>query len=154
MPRSRVIWCSGVTEMNCRHSGILLLTASLAACSISQTINPVQHLTDARICIVENPPVKFDFLAALKTSLEVRGFTVKVLAPSTALRDCPITVTYTANWRWDLAMYMAYANIKVFNEGQLAGEAVYDSLKGGANMGKFIKGESKIAELVNQLFPA
>jgi hypothetical protein len=69
------------------------------------------------------------------------------------VNTCPVTSTYTANWRWDLAMYMAYANIKVYSNGEQSGEAVYDALRGGANMSKFVQGETKIAELVNQLFP-
>jgi hypothetical protein len=78
---------------------------------------------------------------------------VRLLPPSSPLTECPITSTYTANWRWDLALYMAFADIKVYNNGQQAGQATYDSLHGGANMGKFIKGEAKITELINELFP-
>jgi len=33
------------------------------------------------------------------------------------------------------------------------GHAVYDSLQGSMNLGKFVHGESKIVELVDQLFP-
>lgn len=129
------------------------LIAGLTGCAIHQNVKTVERFEGKQICVVENPAVKFDFLESLKKSLEARSFTVKMLPPAAALRDCPITVTYTANWRWDLAMYMAYAEIKVYNNGQPAGEAVYDSLRGGFNMNKFIKGENKIAELVNQLFP-
>lgn len=32
-------------------------------------------------------------------------------------------------------------------------EAKYDSMRGGANMNKFIAADQKINELVNQLFP-
>jgi hypothetical protein len=64
-----------------------------------------------------------------------------------------ITSTYTAKWRWDLALYMAYAEIKVYGNGQLIGEATYDSQRGGGNMGKFIDADKKITELTNQLFP-
>lgn len=141
--------------MNKKAKQILsaILVAGIAGCAIHQNVKPVERFEGKNICVVENPAVKFDFLPAFKKSLEGRGFTVQMLQPTAALRECPITATYTANWRWDLAMYLAYAEIKVFNNGQPAGEAVYDSLKGGANMGKFIKGENKIAELVNQLFP-
>jgi hypothetical protein len=48
---------------------------------------------------------------------------------------------------------MAYADIKVFNNGQQAGQATYDAMSGAANMGKFIRGEGKVVELVNALFP-
>jgi hypothetical protein len=63
-----------------------------------------------------------------------------------------MTSTYTANWRWDLALYMAFAEIIVYAEGTKVGSAVYDSLHGGANMNKFINAEAKIRELVDELF--
>jgi hypothetical protein len=50
-------------------------------------------------------------------------------------------------------MYMAYARLQVFRDGRPAGDAVYDSLRGGANMNKFISADVKTRELVGQLFP-
>jgi len=50
-------------------------------------------------------------------------------------------------------MYMAFAEITVYSDGKEVGKALYDSLRGGANMSKFIRGEEKIKELVDQLFP-
>ena len=139
--------------MNAKTLVIFIATFSVTGCAIHQNIKPVDRFEIKQVCVIENTAVKFDFLLNYRKALEKRGYTVRMLPPAAALRECPITTTYTANWRWDLAMYMAYAEIKVFNNGQPAGEAVYDSLKGGANMGKFINGESKIAELVNLLFP-
>jgi len=55
-----------------------------------------------------------------------------------------------------MALYMALAEIKVIRNGKQAGEAIYDSRKGsfaGGGFKKFIKGEEKIFELVNLLFP-
>lgn len=130
-----------------------ILVGGLVGCAIHQNVKPVDRFEGKQVCVIENAAVKFNFLATFKNALERRGFVVKMLPTTAALRECPITVTYTANWRWDLAMYMAYAEIKVFNNGLPAGEAIYDSLKGGANMSKFINGENKIVELVNQLFP-
>lgn len=48
---------------------------------------------------------------------------------------------------------LSYANIEVFRDGQLVGKAEYDSRSGSANMNKFIKGENKVRELVELLFP-
>ena len=130
-----------------------ILVGGLVGCAIHQNVRPVERFESKQVCVIENAAVKYNFLATFKQALERRGYTVNVLPATAALRECPITATYTANWRWDLAMYMAYAEIKVFNTGKPVGEAVYDSLKGGANISKFINGESKIVELVNQLFP-
>jgi len=55
-----------------------------------------------------------------------------------------------------MALYMALAEIKIFRNGEKVGEAIYDSRKGsfaGGGFKKFIKGEEKIFELVNLLFP-
>ena len=52
---------------------------------------------------------------------------------------------------WDIALYMAYAAIKVYHNGKLDGEAIYDSRSGGGNFSKFIDAEPKIRELVEQL---
>lgn len=66
-----------------------------------------------------------------------KGYTVKQLQTGSAVTDWPVTSTHTANWRWDLALYMAYAEIGVFSNGQQNGQAVYDARSGGANMNKF-----------------
>ncbi len=88
-------------------------------------------------------------------ALGAKGYQVRQLPASASLVQCPITSTstYTANWRWDLATYMALAEIKVYNQGKPVGEAKYDAMHGGGNMGKFIDADKKINELVNQLFP-
>ncbi len=85
--------------------------------------------------------------------METKGYRVRTLPAQASLIECPITSTYTANWRWDLATYMAYAEIKVYDNGKPIGEAIYDSRNGGGSFGKFISAETKIKELVNQLFP-
>jgi hypothetical protein len=50
-------------------------------------------------------------------------------------------------------MYMNYVNFKIYRDGNLVGEALYDSRRGGANMNKFIDADKKVMELTNQLFP-
>lgn len=77
----------------------------------------------------------------------------RVLPGGSSVTACPVSVTYTAQWRWDLALYMAYAEIRVFKAGQEDGRAIYDSTRGGGNMGKFIDADSKIRELARELFP-
>jgi hypothetical protein len=140
--------------MNSRLSCITLISVALAGCAINQTVKPVDRFEGKHICIVDNPAViNQGFLATYQRVLTEKGYVVRQLPVGSPLTACPVTSTYTANWRWDLAMYMAFADIKVYSNGQQAGQATYDALAGGANMGKFIKGETKIEELVNQLFP-
>jgi hypothetical protein len=76
-----------------------------------------------------------------------------VLKPDASANACPLTTTYAARWRGDLALYMAYAKMNVYQDGKVLGKALYDSLRGGGRLDKFISAEEKTRELVNQLFP-
>ncbi len=138
-----------------RNAYFIALAASfLTGCAITQTVKPIERFEGNQVCIVLNPAVsQKGFLEAYIRVLTEKGYAVKQLQAGSPITECPVTSSYTANWRWDLGLYMAYANIKVFKNGLLSGEAIYDSTKGGANMGKFIRGEAKITELVDQLFP-
>ena len=136
-----------------------LITAAavfLAGCgSIEQVVKPVAMSNDdsREICVIENSAVRKNFSEAYAAALSERGFKVRMLPAGASVRECPLTSTYTANWRWDLAMYMAYANIKVYRSGQLEGEALYDALRPGLTTSKFIDASQKIRELTAELFP-
>lgn len=134
---------------------LLLLIGSLAvsSCAIRQTVSPMERFEGRQICIVQNPAVRATFLEAYQRALVAKGYDVKVLEANSSLIACPITSTYTANWRWDMALYMAYAELKVYNNAKPSGEAKYDALHASGNMRKFIRAEEKIIELVDQLFP-
>lgn len=131
----------------------LLLLAALSGCAIRQTVKPVEQFAGRQVCIIETPSVRTSFLDAYKQALSAKGYVARQLPASASLVECPITSTYTANWRWDLALYMAYAEITVYNNGRPSGKATYDATGGSGNMGKFIDAEKKINELVDQLFP-
>jgi hypothetical protein len=134
----------------------LLMIVAVTGCSIKQTVKPVTpaQLTTRDICVRENPAVRAGFLEAYRQALEGKGLVVRVLAPDTGITACPLLTTYTANWRWDLALYMAYAELTVYQNGGEIGKAVYDSLMGGGRIDKkFIKADEKVRELVDQLFP-
>jgi hypothetical protein len=131
--------------------GTLALT--LTGCAIQQTVKPVAMAQNKQVCIVENPAVKEGFLESYTRALGNKGYTVRQLASGASLVECPVTSTYTANWRWDLAMYMTYADITVYDKGAPAGKAVYDATRAGLNTNKFINADKKITELVDQLFP-
>lgn len=92
-------------------------------------------------------------LAEYRKVLTERGYTVKVLPFEAAVTACPVVSTYRGRWSWDLAMYLSVARIVVFHQGEIAGEAAYDSTEGAYRLGKFVNAETKIRELVEQLFP-
>jgi len=131
----------------------LLAAMTLVACSIKQNVQPVS-IPIQEICVVDNPDVLHeDFGKAYVKELETLGIRVKTLAPGSDVSGCEFTTTYTANWRWDLALYLCFAELRVFHQGRQVGTAVYDSRSGSANMNKFVKADSKLKELVQQLFP-
>jgi len=131
----------------------LIFGMLLAGCAIKQDVEPAPTTQGSEICIIENPDVRATFLEIYRRELEKKGFKTRVIPTTSTLFDCPQTSRYTANWRWDVAYYLAFADISVYEDGKRVGHVVYDSLKGGLNLGKFINGENKIVELVEQLFP-
>lgn len=134
--------------------GLLLFSvASLAGCTITQTVNPASVSAGSEVCIVENPEVREGFLPVVKQTLINNGYKCRVVPETTSTNDCPVLMTYVGRWQWDLALYMSYARLQVFENGQPAGDALYDSTMGGGNMSKFIDADEKIQELVEQLFP-
>jgi hypothetical protein len=125
----------------------------LSACAIKQDVRRAGALTEREICVTQNAAVRKTFEESLNKSLRSQGYVVKSVPADSAVTVCPVTITYTASWRWDLALYMAYAEIRVFNAGREEGRAIYDSTRGGGNMGKFIDAEKKVDELVRELVP-
>lgn len=128
-----------------------ILVALSSGCSIKQRVDPVEMSNTAEVCIQKNPDVRPGFLAEMEKVLTEKQIQYRVLEQLDADQQCEWTATYTANWAWDLALYMVYAEIKVFRDGRLDGEAIYDARYGGANMSKFIDAEPKIRELIEQL---
>lgn len=129
------------------------MVALVAGCSITQKVDPVGSLEIRDICIIEDPAVRSGFLEEYKNTMAGKGYSVTILPKGSGRDSCELTSTYFAKWSWDLAIYMSLAEIKVYHRGALSGEAFYDSRSGGGRLDKFVDGESKVRELVNQLFP-
>ncbi|CUI03546.1 Sbal_3080 family lipoprotein [Massilia antarctica] len=138
-----------ISRLTCISVALL----ALSGCAIHQNVKPIEHVDSKLVCIIDNPAVRATFIDAYQHALSNKGYEVKKLAAGASLVECPVTSTYTATWRWDMAMYMAYADIVVYKNAKPAGKATYDATRGGGNMGKFIAAEKKITELVDQLFP-
>ncbi|MES9881147.1 MAG: Sbal_3080 family lipoprotein [Sedimenticola sp.] len=126
-----------------------ILVAS--GCSITQNVEPAQLEKQTRLCIIENKDVREGFVREFQAVLSSKGIKHTLVDERSVNKGCVWTATYVANWTWDLALYMSYAEIKVFHKGRLDGKAVYDSRWGAGNMNKFIDAEPKIRELVNEL---
>jgi hypothetical protein len=139
--------------LNPRHFCAAQLSAVLllASCTITQSVDPVA-VRPAEVCVARNDTVHMTgFHDELVRQIEARGIAVRSFDGAVS-EDCRHRVSYTANWRWDMAMYLAYAQVNVTEDGRPVGSAVYDATQGGANMGKFGPTAEKLAPLVGQLF--
>ena len=127
----------------------------VSGCAITQDVTPSPLEQRAQeLCLVRNSEVVQDgFHDVYVRVLERKGFKVRTLPDKSPTTACPLVATYEAIYRWDMAIYLARADLRFWADGKEAGRAVYDSLSGGANMNKFIRTEPKLTELVDQLFP-
>ncbi len=123
----------------------------VSGCAINQKVTPANLKPTEVICVVDNAAVRDTFHQAVVSSVERRGYTVRSLAADASTEGCPSVMKYVANWNWDLAYYMSFAQISVFKNNELAGDAVYSSKGGGANLSKFIDASEKVDELVGEL---
>jgi hypothetical protein len=132
---------------------VVLVAAFTSGCSIKQSVRPVDFSGQPmEVCILKNEDVRQGFLDAYTGALNEKNVKVKLLPETASLNECITTSTYTARWAWDLALYMKYAEIKVYRSAALVGVAVYDATWGGGRLDKFINAENKIRELVDELF--
>jgi hypothetical protein len=140
--------------MHRRTLAAALAAIAVTGCAITQEITPFRSDPSNRdLCLVRNSEVVQDgFHDVYVRVLERKGYVVRSLQDKALVNSCPLLATYEAIYRWDLAIYLARADLRVFADGKEAGRAVYDSLSGGANMNKFIRTEPKLTELVDQLF--
>ncbi|WP_297811420.1 Sbal_3080 family lipoprotein [uncultured Methylophaga sp.] len=138
-------------SMKLKYFSLLFLLLTISACSIKQTVDSSEISKQTELCIIENHDVREGFLQTLQSSLRKRDINHRVISNRSIPNECEWIMRYVGRWNWDLALYMSYAEIQVFHNGKLDGEAIYDSTRGGANMAKFIDAEPKIEELVNEL---
>lgn len=133
----------------------LVMLMLLSGCSIKQQVDPAALSASLApdICLIPGKGVREGFTTAYGDALRDKGFSVRTLHMGASPSLCPLSSTYTGSWSWDLAMYMSYADIRVFDHGRQVGKAIYDSRSGGSRLDKFISAESKIIELTDQLFP-
>jgi hypothetical protein len=130
-----------------------VLNFLLFGCTIRYAANPIsiQKMDRKEICVIEETEADGYFLHLYKKALEEKGFSVKILSYESDVAACPLTSTYRSVWSWDLVTYMPRAQIFVYRNGILAGNALYDS--SGLALKKYERTDKKIAKMVDQLFP-
>jgi hypothetical protein len=149
----------------------MLTIAALALSGCATPSQQVTHLTEkpASICVVRHDAVKIGVLTAITSELQSKGYKATAIQGSYTMQhnlwqpqwiiadsdaaQCDALLFYVANWRWDLATYMAFANIWMTDiSGQKTiGQATYDASRSSFTTSKFINADSKIRELTNQL---
>jgi hypothetical protein len=130
----------------------LAAAAIVSGCAITQQVRPVATAGISEICIRNNPDVMMkEFPKELRAQVETKGLKTSTFDGERPA-GCKHHLEYTANWRWDLAMYLVFADLRVYENGLLVGQATYDAHGGGANFGKFGATAEKLKPLVDELF--
>jgi hypothetical protein len=137
--------------MNIRLLTFSVLVLLLSGCSITQSIDPIKAQI-SQVCVLDNPKVFMkEFQPEMQKQIEEKGYPTKVYTGARPA-DCSHHLEYTANWQWDMAMYLTYAEMRVYDRVGLAGKAVYDARRGGGRLDKFGRTAEKIKPLVDELF--
>jgi hypothetical protein len=129
----------------------------LQGCSVNYIGQPVTQLTrfNSQICIIESPNVRAEFLIAYTKLLKAKGFKPKVIRENSDINSCELTSTYMGKWSWDFTAYMATAEIKIYQEDVLIGQATYAAPRAGFSFTTEIydSTEEKISGMLAKLFP-
>ena len=106
------------------------------------------YIDGKEICIIENPDVRPAFLTAYERRLQEKGYKTQIIKDALA---CQTTSTYTATYGEHWGVYLARAELKIFNNGTLIGQARYRAPH--ASPEKHGRVESKIESMVELLLP-
>ncbi|WP_076418335.1 Sbal_3080 family lipoprotein [Colwellia sp. UCD-KL20] len=144
---------------------ILILSSTLFGCAAKQEITSFNTPLPQKVCIAKHDAVKQGFLEALIKGLESHRSETKIVRgiyeekhgmyyPRIDLEeveDCDAIAFYVANWHWDLALYMRFANIWITDKtmSKKIAQATYTT---GGGPDKFINAENKVLELVTQMY--
>ncbi|MGZ5818571.1 MAG: hypothetical protein ACXWJD_07475 [Burkholderiaceae bacterium] len=129
-----------------------------------QEITKFAEAVPQTLCVARNAAVKEGVLEAIQEGFTSHGTTVKLVDATyteehamlhpTLQRDqltgCDAVVFYVANWHWDLALYMRFANIWITNRN-MSRKLAQATYQAGFGPGKFIDAKKKILELVDGL---
>lgn len=131
---------------------LVLLVVVTTGCTISRNVVPVDASTTIdKVYVRYNDKVHMEGINdELVWQFENLGFNAE-LFKGDAPQDAVHTFNYTANWAWDMAMYLVYFRGTLYEDGRLLGEVEYDAKMGGGNMNKFGKTREKIEPLMLEM---
>jgi hypothetical protein len=138
---------------------LFVVVLFLQGCTIAQRVVRIDSNKEiSKIYVLKNDKVLMEgFHPELISQLNALGFETETYSG-----DVPTAATYyinyTANWKWELAMYLEYFKAAVYEKGsesgfaKLLGEVEYDATNGGGNFDKFGHTADKIKPLLQELF--
>lgn len=145
----------------------LAATLIMTGCVTRQEVTRLEDDKIRTVCIVEHPAVMTSALDTIKEGISRRGLTLRVIKGTYELKHsawaprfqkadsvgCDALLFYVANWSWDLAYYMRFANIWMTDPSgsRRLAQATYDASR-NVGLGKFIVARDKLLELVDQMF--
>ncbi len=98
---------------------IILVVCFLYSCKVRTFVNPVRGETINSICIKNNSDIFVkEFANGLKELIESQGINAKIYSDIKPV-DCEYHMEYIAEWKWDFAMYLYYANLIKSTNGKI-----------------------------------
>ena len=141
--------CGLCRDVSMKHFFLLTLSClSLCQCSSVKVSGTAPNPPVSRLAIVRNDKT---FMSEMEPEIVKQ---VKAMGIVTELVDAPPSdnsyyMTYTANWSWDLAMYLRYFQANL-HQGPILVNSV-DYKTSGLDLNKFGQTDNKIRPLLRQL---
>lgn len=135
-----------------RITSVILAGLLASGCAISQQIEPVPDPAAVEKVYVEyNPDVHMEelnhSLVEMFQDLGIASELYRGQRPDEAVHH----MEFTANWTWDMAMYLTYFQADLYEDGRPIGSAEYDARRGGGRPDKFGPTEEKVRPLLEEL---
>ncbi len=143
---------------------LMIIVAVMISGCTSMDVKPIPATANVKhVCIEDNKKVKVeDFLGVVRDSLLKHGITSDLIdvdndkysniKPIDMGDKCDTRMRYTALRSWDFTTYLSHAEIRIFQDEDAVGEAIFHLRgKGGLSLMKFEGTEYKIKPLMELL---
>lgn len=137
-----------------RNLLFIIVLLNTTGCVIHERVSPVRDDINKILCVEKNDKVLMEgFHSELISQLETMGIKTQTHTFESKIPEgCIYSMDYTANWQWDMAMYLVYADIKVYRGDRVIGKIEYDAKMGGGRLDKFGTTANIIRPLLQRLF--
>jgi hypothetical protein len=109
---------------------ILFFALALTGCTVPLTAYPPPAGTQIdQLCIIDNPKVFMKgFQPELKRQIETYGIKTQLWTDYNP-EGCRYWLDYTANWRFDFAPNLVYAELNLYDRNTKIAYAIFDDLQ-------------------------